>query len=678
MRLHTPPSLFLMAAIALSRSTAAQETTPNAAENLVSGAETAAPDVVSTGGEPRQVTFLNPIPEFLRDRELPSVEAGKKIVTLPVTADNWGHLACGDTVRVAIVSKNVIMGGGFGGSTYASEVTRHLARSAEVIAISDFAPPVDSPAPVCVAVTPDEARQCLESLAGEGQFVLTVVREHQTAVPDTVNEQPSEPRSDTTASQQPPRSPDESGRGARIEAATRLPELRLTVDATGMIAHTSRFTGVQVADDSVVSTDLTSTYQLRVTGKRAGSTTISLIDEHRKQFSIEVVVTRETGELQQILDRLYPDAGIEVIGVNDALLLRGTALDGNQEEEIIEIAGEFAPRILNQLETTDRSDAVSESQESQIPPGMRVVTLRNNEEQILTRMLLPSDHVDVLVTYKHRDQTGALQTVTRTAVRQSKVFSVNNQQGAVSLLVTPRAVNLIRSAETRGTLSLSWLNPNDVEDSGIGVPNEELLDQLAGIAPESETAFPHAGDASEEPSGALRRDLRALHEDVRQLIEILRQRADEPEEEEGEDTAVLENGMSFFTADRDVPCREMQPIVEQMAEAGRRVCVVDDDRDRNLAERYEVSSIPAYLIMKDGRVVGPAAGVMTAEQLQDLYKVGMSEPPVTSLERGAIEKALRSLLHRGTSPLAFDFALPIENQPADDERIFSFYVGITR
>jgi outer membrane protein insertion porin family len=32
----------------------------------------------------------------------------------------------------------------------------------------------------------------------------------------------------------------------------------------------------------------------------------------------------------------------------------------------------------------------------------------------------------------------------------------------------------------------------------------------------------------------------------------------------------------------------------------------------------------------------------------------------------------------GPVPLAFDFAFPIKSQSFDDERVFSFYVGINR
>ena len=103
MRLHALPSLLLMAAIALSRSTAAQETTLNSAQNLVSGADTAAPDDSPAGEEPPHVDYENPIPEFLRGRDLPSVQSGRKIVTLPVTTDNWVDLDRGDRVRVELV-----------------------------------------------------------------------------------------------------------------------------------------------------------------------------------------------------------------------------------------------------------------------------------------------------------------------------------------------------------------------------------------------------------------------------------------------------------------------------------------------------------------------------------------------------------------------------------------------
>jgi thioredoxin 1 len=60
------------------------------------------------------------------------------------------------------------------------------------------------------------------------------------------------------------------------------------------------------------------------------------------------------------------------------------------------------------------------------------------------------------------------------------------------------------------------------------------------------------------------------------------------------------------------PCRALAPTLEELARevAGRvRIVKVDVDDDRELARRYDVSSIPCLVIFKDGREVGRIVGL---------------------------------------------------------------------
>jgi thioredoxin 1 len=56
------------------------------------------------------------------------------------------------------------------------------------------------------------------------------------------------------------------------------------------------------------------------------------------------------------------------------------------------------------------------------------------------------------------------------------------------------------------------------------------------------------------------------------------------------------------------PCRAMEPIVERLAKDFK-VCKVNVDTNQELAARYGISSIPALLIFKDGKVASRHVGV---------------------------------------------------------------------
>lgn len=66
------------------------------------------------------------------------------------------------------------------------------------------------------------------------------------------------------------------------------------------------------------------------------------------------------------------------------------------------------------------------------------------------------------------------------------------------------------------------------------------------------------------------------------------------------------------------PCKVMSPIVEQLGQEMSDIMVakVNVDDHPQLAQRYNILSIPTFLIFKGGQVVDQFAGTMAKEQLK--------------------------------------------------------------
>lgn len=67
------------------------------------------------------------------------------------------------------------------------------------------------------------------------------------------------------------------------------------------------------------------------------------------------------------------------------------------------------------------------------------------------------------------------------------------------------------------------------------------------------------------------------------------------------------------------PCQQMAPIFDELAKelaATHKLVKINIDEERELAIKYSVSSIPTFLFIKDGEVVGKEMGYFSKEDLK--------------------------------------------------------------
>jgi thioredoxin 1 len=78
-----------------------------------------------------------------------------------------------------------------------------------------------------------------------------------------------------------------------------------------------------------------------------------------------------------------------------------------------------------------------------------------------------------------------------------------------------------------------------------------------------------------------------------------------------------------FYADWCGPCRRLTPVLEQLSAEldGVRIVKVDVDQSPGLAARYNISSIPALKVFRDGAVTDQLVGLANKQQLRNLLKL---------------------------------------------------------
>lgn len=93
----------------------------------------------------------------------------------------------------------------------------------------------------------------------------------------------------------------------------------------------------------------------------------------------------------------------------------------------------------------------------------------------------------------------------------------------------------------------------------------------------------------------------------------------------------MENFKDFIDGDKPVlvdffatwcgPCKTMHPILEELKKSvGDKASIlkVDIDKNRELANKYNIASVPTLMVFRKGQPAWRQSGVMTASDLEKI------------------------------------------------------------
>lgn len=72
----------------------------------------------------------------------------------------------------------------------------------------------------------------------------------------------------------------------------------------------------------------------------------------------------------------------------------------------------------------------------------------------------------------------------------------------------------------------------------------------------------------------------------------------------------------YFTADWCGPCKRVRPIVEDLIKEGYSFQIIDADSEIDLVKKFEIRSIPTFILLVDNEEKARITGAQTREQLE--------------------------------------------------------------
>jgi thioredoxin 1 len=72
----------------------------------------------------------------------------------------------------------------------------------------------------------------------------------------------------------------------------------------------------------------------------------------------------------------------------------------------------------------------------------------------------------------------------------------------------------------------------------------------------------------------------------------------------------------YFTADWCGPCKKVRPIVQELIQDGYSFQIIDVDIEKELAQKFEISSVPTFILFKNEKSIKRISGSQTKNQLE--------------------------------------------------------------
>jgi len=98
------------------------------------------------------------------------------------------------------------------------------------------------------------------------------------------------------------------------------------------------------------------------------------------------------------------------------------------------------------------------------------------------------------------------------------------------------------------------------------------------------------------------------------------------------------------------PCQQVAPLVARLEREGLPIRSVDVDAERELAQRFNVTAMPTFVLVIDGREVARQTGILSEDQLRAwLARIPQARPAEAVAQPGAMPQQ-----PRGSSPFVAD------------------------
>ncbi|MEL7336010.1 MAG: pilus assembly protein N-terminal domain-containing protein, partial [Planctomycetota bacterium] len=128
-----------------------------------------------------------------------------------------------------------------------------------------------------------------------------------------------------------------------------IEEMQLMVKSSRILTLDGVIPKFQVFDENVLGTTPISANQVMITARKPGITEMKLWDADNKAYTVNVVVTADSRELEGMLRSQLPYASLSVAVLDTAAIVSGTVSNVDDVDRALAIAEQYYPTIINNI-----------------------------------------------------------------------------------------------------------------------------------------------------------------------------------------------------------------------------------------------------------------------------------------------------------------------------------------
>lgn len=137
-----------------------------------------------------------------------------------------------------------------------------------------------------------------------------------------------------------------------VKVSSEFESIEVVVGSSRLITMPFSIPRVVIEDPSILSGTPLSKDQILIRALATGVTSIGIIDENDRSYTIEVNVVSDVRQLQVILNHTFPTANITVRPLKESIVLVGTVPNPEMAAQVVDVASQFSERVFQNLQVS--------------------------------------------------------------------------------------------------------------------------------------------------------------------------------------------------------------------------------------------------------------------------------------------------------------------------------------